>query len=164
MRCRKAETWLLLSMDGRLDASRKCRLQEHLGKCPACAGLKKEYEALLGLLEKESKPEPLPRFWERLSDKLPAENVPNLLLFWERWCLKAIPVVMGAAFAAVVILRLVLPSSQASMTRSEILLLKGQAALIEADVLAGHGKASAKNWELIFASLEDENGAKGINR
>jgi hypothetical protein len=164
MRCRKAETWLLLSMDGRLDASRQGRLWEHLGKCPVCAGMKKEYEALLGLLEKGPRPEPLPRFWERLSDKLPCENAPNLLLFWERWCLKAIPVVMGAALAAVVILRLVLPSSQEPMTRSEILLLKGQAALIEANVLAGHGKDSDKHWDLLFASLEEENGVKGINR
>jgi predicted anti-sigma-YlaC factor YlaD len=164
MRCRKAETWLLLSMDGRLDASRRRRLHEHLEKCPACAGMKIEYGALLGLLEKEPRPEPLPRFWERLSDKLPGENAPSLLLFWEKWCLKAIPVVMGAALAAIVILRLVLPSSQESMTRSEILLLKGQAALIEADNLSGHGKDSDTHWGLIFASLEEENGGKGINR
>jgi len=65
MRCNKAETWLLWSYDGRLDAKRRMELDEHLRKCPRCALMEKEYRVLRSLLVKEEPAETLTNFLER---------------------------------------------------------------------------------------------------
>lgn len=161
MRCRKAEKWLLLSMDERLDANRLRRLRMHLENCPVCSGMKKEYETLRELLVREPKPEPLPGFWERLSDKLPDGNAPSLLVFWEKWCLKAVPVVAGVALAFAAAIWLFLPSARESAGSPELTVLKGHAGIFETDVSSGNGYHHEGSWELILVSMEEENGSRG---
>ena len=154
MNCRKAEKWLLRSLDGRLDGGGQDLLGKHLEACPACRKADKEYQAMFALLRDGRHAAPLPRFWERLEPKLREEKELVPLLFWERWSLRAIPV-----FLALVIFVggvLFLTPQAGEMTRSEALLLENADPLTETSRIFSADKADTRNMELIFASLEEK--------
>jgi len=154
MRCRKAEKWLLRSVDGRLDAARRRDLEAHLASCPACARAAAEYREMFGLLRSRPSVEPLPRFWERLRPGLAEERKSFALLLWERWCLRAVPAFLGLAVVLGAGLVLLAPPAQSPLTQTE-LLLRDQNPVAEAGTLFAGGRGEARQMELLFAASDD---------
>lgn len=159
MRCPKAEKWLLRSLDGILDSESTAELAAHLKGCAACARKEKEYRFISAALKTEAADRPLPYFWERLQPKLRKERKFALLVLWEQWCLKAIPVFLIAAGVVLGSLFFVLPKKSVEMTQSEILLLQNDNPLTETQPLFDEEKPEARQMMLIFASLEDKSPA-----
>lgn len=154
MSCRKAEKWLLKSLDGRLEGRAAGLLAEHLEACPACRKAAAEYRSMLALLRDGSGAEPLPRFWERLEPRLREETEIVPLLFWERWSLRAIPV-----FLALVILIggiLYITPQAGEMTHSEALLLENADPISETSQIFAADKSETRTMMLMFASLDDK--------
>jgi anti-sigma factor RsiW len=154
MRCRKAEKWLVRSVDGRLDDACRGELDAHLASCPACAGAAAEYREMFGLLRNRASEEPLPRFWERLRPALADENKSLPLILWERWCLRAIPAFLGLAVIVGAGLVLLAPSAPTRMTQTE-LLFRNQNPVSEAGTLFAAGRGEARHMELLFAATDN---------
>ena len=154
MRCRKAEKWLLRSVDGRLDAARGRELEAHLASCPACARAAAEYREMFGLLRNRVSEEPLPRFWERLRPGLAEEKKSFPLIIWERWCLRAIPAFLGLAVAFGAGLVLFAPPARTQLTQAE-LLFRDQNPVIEASTLFAEGRGESRPMELLFAATDE---------
>ena len=154
MNCRKAETLLLRSADGRLDERTKGLLARHLEGCPACRKAEREYRTMFGLLKDGRDATPLPRFWERLEPRLREEKELVPLLFWERWSLKAIPV-----FLALVVLLggfLFFAPQAREMSQSAALLLEDRDPLSETMALYEADRPEARTMMLMFASLDEK--------
>lgn len=155
MRCRKAEKWLLRSVDGRLDASRGRDLEAHLAACPACARAAAEYREMSGLLRVRTMEEPLPRFWERLQPGLAEEKKSFALVLLERWCLRAIPAFLGLAVAVGIGLVLLVPPVQAPALTQAELLFRDQNPVTEAGTLFAGGRGESRQMELLFAASDE---------
>jgi anti-sigma factor RsiW len=154
MNCRKAEKWLLMSLDGRLDAGAAGLLEKHLAACPSCRKAEAEYRSMLSLLRDGRDAEPLPRFWERLAPRLREETEIVPLLFWERWSLRAIPV-----FLALVVLIggfLFLTPQAGELSQSAALLFEDRDPLQETHALLESGKPETRTMALMFASLDEK--------
>jgi anti-sigma factor RsiW len=154
MNCKKAEKWLLKSLDRRLGGSDEAGLEKHLEACPACRKTKAEYRSMLALLRNGGDAVPLPRFWERLEPRLREETEIVPFLFWERWNLRAIPVFL--ALVAVIGGFLFFTPQARELTRSEALLLENVDPLLESSQIFSADKAETRNMMLIFASLEEK--------
>lgn len=154
MNCRKAETLLLRSVDGRLDESGRGLLARHLEGCPACRKAEQEYRTMFGLLRDGRDAGPLPRFWERLEPRLREETELVPLLFWERWSLRAIPL-----FLALVVLLggfLLFAPQAGEMSQSATLLLEDRDPLSETTALFQADKPETRTMMLMFASLDEK--------
>jgi len=158
MKCKSIETWILRSLDGRLDERSRALLGKHLESCPACRRLEAEYRSIAGALRDERQAAPLPGFWERLSPRLREERKVAPLILWERWCLRAIPVFLTlVVFAAALF---VLTPQATEMTPSEALLLQNTSPLTETRALFEEQRPEARNMMLIFASADDNFGSR----
>jgi anti-sigma factor RsiW len=160
MDCKKAERLFLCSLDGRIEAGEKTRLQDHIERCPRCQKIQREYRVILGQLRKEAAPQPLPYFKERLLAKLGAEEKALPGLFWQRWVTKALAfsltsvILIGAAFFA-----FRAPEPQ-ELSQVETLLLQDENPLIEAKSVLDEKMLENKNMMLIFSSMEDKDSAR----
>lgn len=152
MNCRKAEKWLLSSVDGRLDERSLGLLAKHLEACPACRKAEKEYRIMFGALRDGRGAAPLPRFWERLEPRLREETELVPLLFWERWNLRAIPVFL--ALVALLGGFLLFAPRSAELSQSAALLLENRDPLSETRALLNADKPEAQTMMLMFASLD----------
>ncbi len=161
MSCRKMETWLLRSLDGRLDETRTRRLEIHLKTCPGCARMSREYRTLLGLLRREDEFEPLPNFWERLRSRIARTEPQGLLILWQTWCLRAVPVIMGLALLIVAGLFLLVRPGREPMIQQGLILLSEQNAVSRTHDAFSDGKGEDLSLQLVFASLDEGNGRKG---
>jgi len=154
MNCRKAEKWLLRSLDGRLEGGAAVLLAKHLEACPACRKAEADYRSMLALLRDGRDAEPIPRFWERLGPRLKEETEIVPLLFWERWSLRAIPV-----FLALVVMIggfLFLTPQAGEMSQSATLLLENRDPLSETQALFEADKPETRTMMLMFASLDEK--------
>jgi anti-sigma factor RsiW len=158
MNCRKAEKWLLKSMDGRLEGAALDLLGKHLEACPACRKAAAEYRSMLALLRDSRQDEPLPRFWERLEPQLREETEIVPLLFWERWSLRAIPVFL--ALVALVGGFLILTPQAGELSQSAALLLENRDPLSDTHALFDADKPETRSMMLMFASLEERTTAR----
>jgi len=154
MRCRKAEKWLLRSIDGRLDTDRGRELEKHLAACRACARAAAEYREMFGLLRNKASEEPLPRFWERLQPGLAEKRRSFALVIWERWCLRAIPAFLGLAIVLGAGLVLFAPPAETQLTQAE-LLFRDQNPVSEAGTLFAEGRGESRHMELLFAATDE---------
>lgn len=154
MNCRKAETLLLRSVDGRLDERGRGLLAKHLEACPACRKAEGEYRVMLGLLKAGPDAAPLPRFWERLEPRLREETELVPLMFWERWSLRAIPVFV--ALVAVLGGFLFFAPQSRELSQSATLLLESRDSLSETTALFEADKPETRTMMLMFASLDEK--------
>lgn len=154
MNCRKAETWLLRSVDGRLDERARGLLAKHLEACPACRKTEREYRIMFSALRGGHDAAPLPRFWERLEPRLREETGLVPLLFWERWNLRAIPVFL--ALVALLGGFLVFAPKSAELSQSAALLLENRDPLSETTALFNADKPETRTMMLMFASLDEK--------
>lgn len=153
MRCKKAEQWISRSLDGRLDAREKDRLEEHLAACPSCRKADAEYRSMTALLRNGKEFDPAPRFWERLEPLLREEREIVPLLVYERFALRAVPVFLALVVVAAGLLFLTPRSKE--LTRSEVLLLQNINPLAETRPLFEEEKSENRNMMLIFASADE---------
>jgi len=154
MKCKKAEKWILRSLDGRLDERSREDLEEHLGVCPSCRKAAAEYRSMLALLREGREETPLPRFWERLEPRLKEEQKVVPLVLWERLALHAIPV-----FAALVVLAaglFIFTPQTREVSQSEALLMENTNPFSETRRLFEEKRPEDKSMMLIFASLDDK--------
>ncbi|MEN6311451.1 MAG: zf-HC2 domain-containing protein [Acidobacteriota bacterium] len=154
MRCKKAETMILRSLDGRLDARAAGELEEHLRTCASCRKAEAEYRTMMSLLKTGKEEAPLPRFWERLEPRLKEEQKVVPLVLWERWALHAVPV-----FVAVVVLAaglFVFTPQTRELSQSEALLMENTNPFSETRRLFEANRPEDKSMMLIFASLDEK--------
>jgi anti-sigma factor RsiW len=154
MNCKKAEKWILRSLDVRLDELSREGLEEHLEVCPSCRKAAAEYRSMLALLREETEPAPLPRFWERLEPRLREEQKIVPLVLWERWALHAVPVFV-ALVALAAGLFFFTPQSR-DMSQSEALLIENTNPFLETRRLFEEKRPEDKSMMLIFASLDEK--------
>lgn len=158
MNCRKAEKWLLKSLDGRLEGPATDLLGKHLESCPACRKASAEYRSMLALLRDDPRSEPLPRFWERLEPRLREETEIVPLLFWERWSLRAIPVFL--ALVALIGGFIILTPQAGELSPSAALLLENRDPLSDTHALYDADKPETRSMMLMFAALEEKPSAR----
>jgi anti-sigma factor RsiW len=155
MNCRKAETLLLRSVDGRLDERASGLLAKHLEDCPGCRKVEREYRTMFGLLKDGRDAAPLPRFWERLEPRLREETELVPLLFWERWNLRAVPVFL-ALVAILGGFLLFTPATAREPSQSATLLLENRDPLSETTALFNAERPETRTMMLMFASLDEK--------
>ncbi len=160
MDCKKAERLFLRSLDGRIEAGEKTRLQDHIERCPRCQKIEWEYRVILGQLRKEAAPQPLPYFKERLLAKLGAEEKALPGLFWQKRVTKALAfsltalILAGAAFFA-----FRAPEPQ-ELSQVETLLLRDENPFLEAKSVLDERMPETKNMMLIFTSMEEQDSSR----
>ncbi len=154
MDCKKADKFLLLSMDGRLGEKEQRALENHLLGCASCQEKEKEYREAFSLLRLRQVPEPLPHFEERVLAKLRYSEKEAPALFWPRWAARAAAVFFIAAiFLSAGLLFLQQQESQ-ELSQAEVLLLHNENPLTEAATILEQKKPEERNMMLIFAAAE----------
>lgn len=163
MKCKKAEKWILRSLDKKLTKEEQEKMRHHLNLCSSCQQIQRDYQKLLDTFRNQSFPDPKPYFWERLKPKILQQKRDEAWSLWEKWGLRAVPlsILVVALFAAAVLL--LLPPEQESMSQSEILLIQNQIPFQQTRSLLEEEGWERKNLRLIFTSLE-ENNENGIRR
>ncbi len=154
MNCKTAEKRILRSLDGRLDGRSAGLLGKHLEACPSCRKAETEYRSMLALLRDGGEAAPLPRFWERLEPRLREEMEIAPLVFWERSCLRAIPVFL--VLVCIAAGALFFTPQAAELSQSEALLLGNVDPFSETGQIFSADKADTRNMMLLFASLEEK--------
>ena len=155
MDCKKAEHFLLRSLDAKLDPEEKTLLQAHLEKCPSCQKKDREYRMILSLVRPQTVPEPLPYFKERLLAKLKEKDKTAPALLWVKWAHRAVALSLAAFLlfgAAILFFR---PQEPREVSQTERFLLQDENPLGEAASILDQKKAEDRNMMLIFASVGD---------
>jgi len=155
MKCKKFETWILRSLDGRLTEGEEDRLQRHLKICSLCRQKQREYKTLLILLSQEKQPEPKPYFWERLLEEIKEQKAHSFWLAVKRWSLRAVPLSLLIVFLMALAVILFSPPQDQELSQSEVLLLRNMNPLHETQLLLEE-RAENQNMMLIFSSLEEK--------
>ena len=155
MDCKKAERFLLLSLDGRLDEQKKAALKSHLEGCPLCRKREAEFRMILDLVRPQTMPEPLPDFKERLLAKLKEKEQAGPALFWVRWAHRAVALSLAAVVLFGAGILLFRPEEARELSQTERFLLQDENPLGNAASILSQKKAEDRNMMLIFASFED---------
>jgi predicted anti-sigma-YlaC factor YlaD len=153
MRCKRAEHWILRSMDHPLSDEQQQELAEHLHSCPACRAMEQEYHSLRQTLQHEDFPAPQPYFWERLQPRLQENRRPALMPLWKEWGLRAIPMSL-AVILMLVLAGIFLFNPQAEQLSDSGILLRNQNPFPDTLLLADE-EVENPNMVLIFSSLDD---------
>ena len=110
MRCRKAQKFVSLAVDGELDARRTARLERHMRDCAACRTLFEDFRGLAAEASNLRGPEPSEAVWMRIRARLTApEGRPAAegIRAWARphslWLSPALRYAGAAALALVII-------------------------------------------------------------
>ena len=155
MDCKKAERFLLRSLDGKLDPEKKTLLQTHLEKCPSCQRKDRDCRMILSLVRPQTVPEPLPYFKERLLAKLEEKGKTAPALLWVKWAHRAVALSLAAFLlfgAGILFFR---PQEPQELSQTEKFLLQDENPLGEAASILDQKKAEDRNMMLIFASVGD---------
>jgi len=158
MKCRKAEKLIRRSIDGSLSDREKKELQNHTDSCPACRESREEYAGLFDVLKTMESPGPKPYFWQRLQPRLKERQALNPWSIWKRWGIRAVSLSL-LVLILVLLFTLFVPEGQDKLQPSEALLLQNTNPFHKASNLLDQDKTEDKNMMLIFASLDEEDGA-----
>jgi hypothetical protein len=153
MDCKKAERFLLQSLDGKLDPEKETLLQTHLEKCRSCQKKDGEFRLILGLVRPQTVPEPFPYFKERLLARLKEKEKTAPGLLWVKWAHRAVAFSLAAFFlfgAGILFFR---PQEPRELSQTERFLLQDENPLGEAGSILDQKKAEDRNMMLIFASV-----------
>ena len=74
MRCRTAERFISLKLDGELKPSHEAKLQVHLGRCISCHKLHEDYRGIVNTLRSLPDPEMPPQLHHMTMNALPRRN------------------------------------------------------------------------------------------
>lgn len=155
MNCKKAERFLLRSLDGRLDHESRDALKTHLRKCPSCQKKESEFRMLLGLIRPQTVPEPLPYFKERLLAKLKERKLTAPAFLWVKWAHGAVALSLAAFLLFGAGILLFRPQEPRELSQAERFLLQDENPLGEAASILDQKKAEDRSMMLIFASVVD---------
>jgi predicted anti-sigma-YlaC factor YlaD len=155
MDCKKAERFLLLSLDGKLAPEEETLLQGHLESCPSCRRKGEEYRMILRLVRPQTVPEPLPYFRERLLARLKEKEKTAPALLWVKWAHRAVALSLAAFFFFGAGILLFQPQEPRQLSQTERFLLQDENPLGEAASILDQKKAEDRNMMLIFASVGD---------
>ena len=155
MDCKKAERFLLQSLDGKLDPEKETLLQTHLEKCPSCQKKDREFRMILGLIRPQTVPEPLPYFKERLLAKLKEKERTAPALLWVKWAHRAVAFSLATFLLFGAGILFFQPQEPRELSRTERFLLQDENPLGEAGSILDQKKAEDRNMMLIFASVGD---------
>jgi predicted anti-sigma-YlaC factor YlaD len=153
MKCRKAERWTLLSLDGRLAPDREKKLSEHAEHCPHCRKIRDDYRVILSSLRQEDREaEPLPYFWERLEPRIVKEPKAEPWTIWLKWSYRAIPVSLALIALFLVAIAFLAPAASDNLSGPEALLLGNANPVAETQTLFNEQKTENRNMMIIFAA------------
>jgi predicted anti-sigma-YlaC factor YlaD len=155
MDCKRAERFLLRSLDGRLDQEDGAALKAHLGKCPFCRKKDEEFRMILGLLRPGAVPEPPPYFKERLLAKLKERERTAPAFLWVKWAHRAVALSLAAFLVFGAGILLFQPQEPRELSQTERFLLQDENPLGEAASILDQKKSEDRNMMLIFASVGD---------
>jgi predicted anti-sigma-YlaC factor YlaD len=155
MDCKKAERFLLLSLDGKLAPEEETLLQGHLESCPSCRRKGEEYRMILRLVRPQTVPEPLPYFRERLLARLKEKEKTAPALLWVKWAHGAVAFSLAAFLLFGAGILLFQPQEPRVLSQTERFLLQDENPLGEAASILNQEKAEDRNMMLIFASVGD---------
>jgi hypothetical protein len=153
MKCRKAERYLLRSLDRPLNAAERLELDRHLGPCPRCRVLRQEYIALRDSLQGLPQGSPRPYFWQRVNARIEAFEHPEPSAVWRKWCLRAIPVslfLIGLFIGGLIFL----PGGNDNLSPSEALLLRNSKNLTETITFLDETEGEGRRAMIILAASE----------
>jgi predicted anti-sigma-YlaC factor YlaD len=120
MRCKKAERFLSLALDGRLRPKQSAALIRHLENCQECRRKKEEYQTMRSCMQSQEFPAPSSYFINRLKSRLTPFYKPEII--WKRWALRAVPVSLLTIALLAVVIALAPPAAGPELSQSEILL------------------------------------------
>jgi len=155
MDCKKAERFLLRSLDGKLDPEESTVLRTHLEKCPFCQKKGSEYRVILGLVRPQIVPTPLPYFKERVLAKLKERGKAAPSLLWVKWAHRAVALSLATFLlfgAGILFFR---PEEPRALSQTERFLFQDENPLGEAANILDQKKVEDRNMMLIFASVGD---------
>jgi len=156
MRCKQAERLFFRRLDGRLDETQATALDVHLRTCAACARRAAQHARIARALRPASAPDPVPGLAQRIMPRLEPRTVQHVpLLLWERWSLRAVPVLMAAVAVVGLALALVVPVFDEPLTSTEILLLQNVNPMEEARTIFEQEKPETRGLMLLVASIDD---------
>jgi predicted anti-sigma-YlaC factor YlaD len=156
MKCKKAETLISKSLDGRLSASENETLEEHLAGCSSCREKRVEYIYIANTLGSKDFPEVSPYFWERLQPRLKEGRKYAVWSEWKQWSLRAVPVSIFAVATLVLGLALFLPQPPDELSQTGDLLLRDNLPIPETVTLLEAEKGENKSMQLIFMAMEEK--------
>jgi len=155
MDCKKAELFLLRSLDGRTTPEEKARLQAHLESCSSCRAKDAEFRLIHDLIRPRTASEPLPYFKERLLAKIKGKEKSAPAFLWVKWAHRAVAFSLAAFLffgAGILLLR---TQDPLELSQTERFLLQDENPLDEAASILDQKKAEDRNMMLIFASVGD---------
>lgn len=155
MDCKKAELFLLRSLDGKLDRDNRAALEAHLEICPSCRKKDGEFRMILGLVRPQTVPEPLPYFKERLLARLKEKERAAPALLWVKWAHRAVAFSLAVFLLFGAGILLFQPQEPRELSQTERFLLQDENPLGEAASILDQKKAEDRNMMLIFASVEE---------
>lgn len=158
MTCKKAEKYLLRSLDSRLNQEERHELNRHLKTCIACQKKLREYQEIRDTLRITDFPTPKPYFWEHLQPLLKDRGSYELWPMWKQWGIRAIPLSLAVILFALILINLMPPPNQ-ELSQSGIL-LRDQNPFQETIPLLGKEEMDNPNMVLLFTSFEDKNGSR----
>lgn len=153
MDCKKAELFLLRSLDGRIAPEEKNRLQAHLEHCPSCRAKDAEFRMIFGHIGPRTAPEPLPYFKERLLAKIAEKEKSAPAFLWVKWAHRAVAFSLAAFLFFGAGILLFQTQDPRELSQTERFLLQNENPLDEAASILDLKKAEDKNMMLIFASV-----------
>ena len=117
MQCRKAQRFVSLDLDGRLDESRRSALRTHLRNCPDCKRFAEQLGGMSDALAVVAAPEPIPGFTQRLMARLPERQSSGPLSRERRRAFRPAEVAAGGlGLAAGVIMAVLMNGEQVAAT------------------------------------------------
>ncbi|MGB8951921.1 MAG: hypothetical protein WCC06_04560 [Candidatus Aminicenantales bacterium] len=160
MRCKKAEKWILRSLDRELKKEQRLSLEGHLRRCSLCQQKLKDYQIMCTTLRREISAEPLPNFWERLQPKLRERERLEPLFVWKTWGLRVIPASVLLIVMFLGALFFLLPSKEKDMSQTEALLLRNANPVAETQRLFEEERLEDRNMIVIFTAGDEESSSR----
>ncbi|UCC38368.1 MAG: zf-HC2 domain-containing protein [Candidatus Aminicenantes bacterium] len=160
MNCKKAEKFLLKSLDGLLRNEETQKFEKHLERCLRCQAKKEQYQAIRRALKEKDYLEPKPYFWERLKSKLKEEKKYEPWSQWKRWSLRAIPLSLLIVIILAATIILLIPTEKEELSESGVLLLRNLNPFPETRTLLEAESIENRNMMLIFTATQERNGER----
>lgn len=153
MRCKKAEKYLSMALDGRLSSKKSDALGQHLNTCPECRRKKEEYRSMLNCMQSSEFPAPSPYFITQLKPRLCQIYRPEIL--WKKWALRAVPVSLLTIILLAAVIVFAPPSPNPELSQSEILLHNQNPFEETRPLLEEELGAESANMRIIFTAWSE---------
>src|SRR5436309_7356683 len=97
MDCRQVQPKIADYSVGLLCAREQEQVESHLAACTLCERAWRQFQAVIGLVERHGSREPPPHLWNGVYNRITAEAAPASLGFWERLLSRPRRLIAGTA-------------------------------------------------------------------